>query len=155
MPHHSLNGEDCAPLASAGRHLGCDATLGSARARLLVWLLAWALLLAPVLGQMHRALHAAGEGAPPAVATASAGLPSVSQAPAHVHASWLHDLFGGHSPAQCQLLDQLHHGLAGPPTALQLAHALPIASGIARPHTEPRQQWQAAFFDARAPPGLA
>ena len=129
---------------------------GSARARLLVWVLAWALLLAPALGQMHRTLHAAGEGATPAVATALAAtsVPAASEVPVHAHASWLHDLFGGHSPAQCQLLDQLHHGLAGPPSALQLAHALPVASGIARAHAEPRQQWQAAFFDARAPPRL-
>ena len=65
-----------------------------ARRLALAWLVL-ALVLAPALGQMHRVLHL-----PVAV--------GLAQPTGHDHG--LGALFGGHSPADCQLLDQLHHG---------------------------------------------
>lgn len=99
----------------------------------LLWALVWALVLSPLLGQMHRAAHA----------TASA----------HTQ-HWLHALFPDHSPADCELLDQLSHGYAGPPAALSLTSVTP-------PGVVPLPAWQAphdvataVFFDPRAPPLL-
>jgi len=63
-----------------------------ARRLALAWLVL-ALVLAPALGQMHRVLHL-----PVAL--------GLAQPAGHDHG--LGALFGGHSPADCQLLDQLH-----------------------------------------------
>ena len=63
------------------------------------WVWAWlwlALLLAPSLGQMHRVLHLPGSSA------------------AAQHADGLAALFAGHSPADCEQLDQLTQGHAPP-----------------------------------------
>ena len=68
---------------------------------------------------------------------------------------WIHALFAGHGPAECQLLDQLHHALAGPPEAIELPQALPAAHFALPATTAPRAIPSAAHFDARAPPALA
>ena len=141
---------------------------------LLVWALVWAMLVAPALGQMHRAVHAAGEGRTSVAALH--GLSSLDSAAYHAaasfvdcdgagaarslantqaHASWIHALFAGHGPAECQLLDQLHHALAGPPAAIELPQALPAAHFALPATTAPRAIPSAAHFDARAPPALA
>lgn len=139
----------------------------------LVWALAWAMLLAPVLGQMHRAAHAASEGRPHLAAPqglAGQAIHHTQQysglderaapdtglfASAHAsHLSWVHALFAGHGPADCQLLDQLHHALAGPPAALKLPQALPAAIAALPAALPPRAIPIAAHFDARAPPAL-
>ena len=74
---------------------------------------------------------------------------------AQAHGGWIHALFAGHGPAECQLLDQLHHALAGPPAAIELPQALPAAHFALPATTAPRAIPSAAHFDARAPPALA
>lgn len=103
-------------------------------------LLALALLLAPALGQMHRALHGDGHG--PGVHSAGAPVASFSWAA----------LFSGHHASDCQLLDGLHLADAPPSTALASAHQLPFA----QPRTStpaPLGVRRAVPFQARAPPG--
>lgn len=117
------------------------------RAWLLAWLLVWAIALAPLLGQMHRVVHAGGLAAATVHGPAEAA-PASWNAPA----DWVHALFSGHGPADCQLLDQLHEGMAGPPSAVVLPpfwgeQALPIQPTIVRD-----ARVLAAFFDARGPP---
>ncbi|WP_042428931.1 hypothetical protein [Comamonas granuli] len=101
----------------------------------LAWLLL-ALVLAPALGQMHRALHLPG---------------ALGQA---VHAADGHGvaaLFGGHSPADCQLLDQLSHGGA---TVAEYAMPLAAPGGqrVALPAALPLRAAAPLPFQARAPP---
>lgn len=99
------------------------------------WLLL-ALVLAPALGQMHRALHLPG----------TLGL-AVHAADGHGVAA----LFGGHSPADCQLLDQLSHGGA---TVAEYAVPLAAPSGqqVAQPAAQPPRPVAPLPFQARAPP---
>lgn len=110
------------------------------------WLLAWALVLAivlaPLLGQMHRVVHWGSM----AGGTLHALQPELSAG------NWVHALFDGHGPAECQLLDQHHEGLAGPPAALVLP--LPWAEHpLACPRPAVRDgRMRVAFFHARAPP---
>lgn len=137
---------------------------GGGRARLdryglMLWLLL-ALVLGPLLGQMHRVVHATGLHA---VQAGTAGLATADGCKAAsadagaagcVPHSWVHALFGGHGPAECQLLDQLNHSYAGPPTVacfepVAPEGALPLPHAQAAPDHLP-----AAFFDARAPPAL-
>ena len=137
----------------------------SAQGLRLIWALVFALLLAPALGQMHRAVHGHGT-AVPGVRLATAQTVQALAAPRLVKETgaqdakqgaaqdWVHALFAGHHPAECQLLDQLHHSLGAPPPALSLAQALPPA-GLALPALQaPRGTTSAAHFDARAPPRL-
>jgi hypothetical protein len=102
-----------------------------------VWIWLWlALLLAPSVGQMHRVLHLPGGSVPTQ------------------HAEGLAALFAGHSPADCEQLDQLTQGCApswqppplpGPwPDAVR---TLPLA---AAPQSAPLRA-----FHARAPPWVA
>ena len=101
-----------------------------------LWWLALALALAPALGRMHRALH----------------LPAELGTSAHqAHAHGLAALFAGHSPADCQLLDQLTQGGAPaaewPPLAAAPAPACPPA-----PAAQPLRPCAPLPFQARAPP---
>ncbi|MDR0216929.1 MAG: hypothetical protein LBJ15_23375 [Comamonas sp.] len=144
-------------------------------------MLALAMVLGPTLGQMHRAVHAAGIS--PVVASAVSN--SCAQAVGHVvHASvadrdscaaplaqsaqaepgelppdctagnWVHALFAGHGPAECQLLDQANHGYAGPPAVLHFEGVAPDSALPAPYLPRPRAIFVAASFDARAPPAL-
>jgi hypothetical protein len=116
------------------------------RAWLLAWLLVWAIALAPLLGQMHRVVHAGGQAAATAHGPAEAG--AVSNAPV----DWVHALFSGHGPADCQLLDQLHEGMAGPPSAVVLPPFWGEQAQPAQPAIVRDGRMLAAFFDARGPP---
>ena len=136
-------------------------------------MLALAMVLGPTLGQMHRAVHAAG------LAPAAAAAPGISHA-AHGAAAdnsncdglvapsllaeqgaapadcptgnWVHALFAGHGPAECQLLDEASHGYAGPPAVAHFDAVAP-ESALPAPHLpRPRAIFVAASFDARAPP---
>ncbi len=104
--------------------------------RLVLWTLALALVLAPVLVGMHRMLHL-----PTAVSTAAP----------QVVAKGLSALFLGHDAAECQLLDQLIHGGA-PATAWipPLTHAVPACPS--EPAAQTPRAHAALPFLARAPP---
>ncbi len=102
--------------------------------------LLWALVLAPALGQMHRALHGSGLGAflhAPAV-----GEPAAFSVPA---------LFAGHHHTDCQLLDQLTLGDAPPSAGAALVHQPPHAPPAAGAQTPPSLR-RVAAFQARGPP---
>lgn len=103
-------------------------------------LLVLALLLAPALGQMHRALHGDGQGA----GVHRVGAPAASF-------SWA-ALFSGHHASDCQLLDGLHLADAPPSMAVVLAHPLPAAQPLTSTPA-PLGVRRAAPFQARAPPG--
>ena len=138
------------------------ASLGGWRGYWLVAMLALAMVLGPTLGQMHRAVHAAtpasvvgySGGAHAAHAPSADAAACVATADANGCSSgdWIHALFAGHGPADCQLLDQAGHGYAGPPALLQLAAVAPESAQVAVIFTRPRAIFVAASFDARAPP---
>ncbi|WP_415797104.1 hypothetical protein [Comamonas aquatilis] len=116
-------------------------------------LLALALVLGPALGQMHRVVHEAANSTASSVGNAY-GSAAVFATDSHVASGygWIHDLFAGHGPAECQLLDEHNHGYAGPP-ALQAF--TPVVPGTAVPLFVPQAtagQAILAFFDARGPP---
>ncbi len=110
------------------------------------WLLAWtlvlAMVLAPLLGQMHRVVHLGS----------IAGLASDAPRAGQPASDWVHALFDSHGPAGCQLLDQHHDGLAGPSAAPVLP--LPCADRASpAPRAAVRDgRMLGAFFLARAPP---
>ena len=106
-----------------------------ARRLALAWLVL-ALVLAPALGQMHRVLHL-----PVAL--------GLAQPAGHDHG--LGALFGGHSPADCQLLDQLHHGGAAVAES-SLPLAPPDGQQVASPAAQPLRAAPPLPFQARAPP---
>ena len=106
-----------------------------ARRLALAWLVL-ALVLAPALGQMHRVLHL-----PMAL--------GLAQPAGHDHG--LGALFGGHSPADCQLLDQLHHGGAAVAES-SLPLAPPNGQRVASPAAQPLRAAPPLPFQARAPP---
>ncbi|GKS91545.1 hypothetical protein [Acidovorax sp. SUPP2539] len=138
------------------------------RRRIAVWWIAFALLLAPLLGRMHQVVHGVGAGpsaVAPGLASASfsrpaagvarhAPAPPVATAPNALPGQAgdaLHALFAGHHGADCQLLDQLLLG-----GALLAALVLPTLHGAAQAplpehasHTGTRQR---SAFLARAPP---
>ena len=105
-----------------------------------LWWLVLALVLAPALGRVHRVLHLP---VPPGAA--------VQPADAHTHAHGLGQLFAGHAPADCQLLDQLNQG--GAPAAEW--HAPSAAATPAcppAPAAQPLRPGAPLPFQARAPP---
>ncbi|NMM84686.1 hypothetical protein B2J88_09965 [Rhodococcus sp. SRB_17] len=110
-----------------------------------LWCLLLALLLAPALGQMHRALHGAHMRA--VGPSSAAAVHAAGEQPTSIVSA----LFGGHSPAECQLLDQLTLGDWPHSAAPAPAHALPEALSSAGPQPHPRARRIAAFH-ARAPP---
>ncbi len=139
--------------------------------RWLMGLLALTMVLGPTLGQMHRAVHA---GAP------SKGSPHVAHLVGHAlqaatgvasgagssdctadtaalggscgQGGWVHALFAGHGPSDCQLLDQASHALAGPPAVLEFAGVAPEVGQPQSWPSAPHSIFIAASFDARAPP---
>lgn len=141
--------------AHGGRSGAARAAAGS---RWLPWVLVWALVLGPLLGQMHRVVHASSASP---VAALAAGAATESAQAGHEEwlgqgacapENWVHALFAGHGPAGCQLLDQLSQGHAGPVAADLFT---PIAPQSAVPQWAsqvPGGQSIAAFFDPRAPP---
>lgn len=132
--------------ARAGVRGGLD------RYGLVLWLVL-ALVLGPMLGQMHRVVHTTGLHAVQASIAGLANADGCKAASADcTQHPWVHALFGGHGPAECQLLDQLNHSYAGPPAVASFEPvapegALPLLYAQAAPRPVP-----AAFFDARAPP---
>ena len=155
-------------------------TLGDWRRYWLAAMLVLAMVLGPALGQMHRAVHAAGS-APMAALGSKLGANALHALHAPASASdaisdgascatsaelassgasssscgdWVHALFAGHGPADCQLLDQANHGFAGPPAVLQLVGEAPDSAQPAVHIPRPRAIFVAASFDARAPPAL-
>ncbi|WP_239009771.1 hypothetical protein [Delftia lacustris] len=123
----------------------------------MAWLLVWSIALAPLLGQMHRVVHAGGLASASASATATAT--ATAHGPVEVVATscaapvdWVHALFSGHGPADCQLLDQLHEGMAGPPPAVALPPFWGEQAEPAQPPIVRDGRVLAAFFDARGPP---
>ncbi|WP_291595440.1 hypothetical protein [Comamonas sp.] len=124
--------------------------------RWLMGLLALAMVLGPTLGQMHRAVHL---GSAPGGKTHA--VHSHAQATLYCLAernscatdlAWVHALFSGHGPAECQLLDQANHGYAGPVAVLAFSAPAPD-SFIPRPFAPaPRAVFIAAPPAARAPP---
>lgn len=133
--------------------------------RWLMGLLALAMVLGPTLGQMHRAvhlgsapggkIHAVHSHAAPALVAALvevAGNCPADRSNCASDLSWVHALFAGHGPAECQLLDQANHGYAGPVAVLAFS-APPPDSFIPRPFASaPRAIFIAAPLAARAPP---
>lgn len=121
----------------------------------MAWLLAWAMVLAPLLGQMHRVVHLGNLAGQASHVQQPAVQPAAAQPYAAQPASdWVHALFDGHGPAGCQLLDQHHHELAGPPSLAPLpfiwaVHAVASATVPVRDG-----RMLAAFFHARAPPTI-
>lgn len=120
------------------------------RARRARWLHAWlvlALLVAPLLGHVHRVLHTDASHAVSLVQAGGAAGPATHGHPA------LADLFGSHAGSgDCRLYDQLGHGDLGcGVAALSLPAVTPIgallvlreAAAVAR---------RAALFEARGPP---
>lgn len=105
-----------------------------------------ALVLGPTLGQVHRVLHGAAQPA----AQPAAHAPHNDRE----RAGFLFDLFAGHTPSDCQLLDQLMLGDAAHSIAPVLAHAPPAV--LPRPAAAPvRAAPRTAAFHARAPPAPA
>ncbi len=140
----------------------------------LTTLLALAMVLSPALGQMHRAVHAgathnAAHGQHWGHAAATTALltqatvvrsaadcvsSSSDRSGCASDLSWVHALFAGHGPAECQLLDQANHGYAGPPAVVAFVAPVP-ATALPQPYApEPRTIFFAAPFDARGPPSL-
>lgn len=128
--------------------------------RWLMGLLALAMVLGPTLGQMHRAVHL---GSAPGGKTHAVHSHAASPAQATLYClaernscatdlAWVHALFSGHGPAECQLLDQANHGYAGPVAVLAFSAPAPD-SFIPRPFAPaPRAVFIAAPPAARAPP---
>ncbi|GKS98266.1 hypothetical protein AVKW3434_02780 [Acidovorax sp. SUPP3434] len=124
------------------------------RRRIAVWWIAFALLLAPLLGRMHQVVHGVAPGLASASVSWPAGVAHHATAPdarPGQGGDALHALFAGHHGADCQLLDQLL--LSG---ALLAALVLPTVHGAAQAplpehasHTGTRQR---SAFLARAPP---
>lgn len=129
--------------------------------RWLMGLLALAMVMGPTLGQMHRAVHGVNTGPVKSYVVHSHALPTLSAAAGDCQSdnsgctsdlSWVHALFAGHGPAECQLLDQANHGYAGPVAVLAFS-APPPDSFIPRPFAPaPRAVFIAAPLAARAPP---
>ncbi|QXZ11325.1 hypothetical protein KUF54_07050 [Comamonas sp. Y33R10-2] len=130
--------------------------------RWLMALLALAMVLGPTLGQMHRAVHAgtaqsqshAGHQARVAAASESTSQNTSSTCATDplLGASWVQALFAGHGPAECQLLDQAHHGLAGPPSAIAFVAPVPAAVQLVVFAAVPHTIFLAAPPGARGPP---
>lgn len=109
----------------------------------LAWLLL-ALVAVPTLGRLHGAAHPAPPlRAAPAQPTAAA----LHDAPAE----WLHQLLPDHTPADCQLLDQLALAETAPttPQSAPLPERCTQAAPLHTPSTAPRH---VAQFQARGPP---
>ena len=140
----------------------------------LTTLLALAMVLSPALGQMHRAVHAgathnAAHGPHWGHAAATTALltqakvvrsaadcvnSSSDRSGCASDLSWVHALFAGHGPAECQLLDQANHGYAGPPAVVAFVAPVPATALPQSFAPEPRTIFFAAPFDARGPPSL-
>lgn len=125
----------------------------SAPQRLFFGLLMLALLLAPLLGQLHRTLHG------PVLLARVACAPSIAEAPggrgAVPEAAGLSgvQLFADHlGETDCRLYDQLAQGdlLPGVPTLASLP-LLPAAITVHRLAADAVAR-RAALFDARGPP---
>ena len=106
----------------------------SPRHDLWVWCLALALCLAPTWGQIHRVLH----------------LPHALGLVEHVQGS-LGALLASHSPADCELLDQLSY--AGPVSEAS-AHTPSVPASVWQAFlpTQPLRAASPLPFQARAPP---
>lgn len=131
--------------------------------RWLMGLLALSLLLGPTLGQMHRAVHAGSASSSTAfvahahaiqaaAVTADAADCATGANTCGADLAWVHALFAGHGPAECQLLDQANHGYAGPPAVLAFTAAAPPALLPQPQAPAPRAIFVAAPLTARAPP---
>nr|WP_240487539.1 hypothetical protein [Comamonas thiooxydans] len=161
MSHRSHLRRNSRP-ASAG---GCASLREIWVMRWLMGLLALAMVLGPTLGQMHRAVHAVntvpaksyvahshGQPTSSVVAVAAAGDCQSDNSGCAPDQGWVHALFAGHGPAECQLLDQANHGYAGP-VAIKAFSAPAPDSFIPRPFAPaPRAIFIAAPLAARAPP---
>jgi len=126
-PHTMLAPSALKALPTPGLASVCGAVLRMA-ARRLGWLgLLLVLVLAPVLGQMHRIHHPVWRAAT-APAVAPLTLDTASAEPDQVRTEgWLDRLFSHHSgDADCLLYDQLGHD--GPPQALSVVDLGPALS---------------------------
>jgi hypothetical protein len=109
--------------------------------RLVVCLVALALVAAQLLGLMHRVLHVPVAGTSSVASMASTASPV------------LKSLFAGHEgDASCRLYDSLGHDFAPPAPAIVLPLAL-CAVVLEVLRCEFVARW-AALFDARGPPSL-
>lgn len=120
------------------------------------WAMAWlalALVLGPALGQMHRVVHAASSSTAISAASAATGATALGS-DSHVVSGygWIHDLFAGHGPAECQLLDEHNHGYAGPPALQAFTPVVPDTAVPLFVAQAAAGQAILAFFDARGPP---
>ena len=126
-----------------------------ASARLLLWWLVLAMLMAPALGRIHQVVH-------PSVwsGAAASGAHAPTAGHAHVHraatqdAHWLLALFKGHSHSDCQLHDQLNAWASGPALGQNPPAALPQELPC-QLEARTASAGSAAFFDPRAPPAAA
>ena len=117
-------------------------TLASATLRALLL----ALVLAPTLGQVHRALH--GPGQLPHIFNSAHSANNSTDAAARS----LHALFSAHQASDCLWLDQLTLADAAPSAPSALAHSAPEAQFWADTPLAPHWQRRQAAFQARAPP---
>lgn len=106
-----------------------------------------ALVLAPTLGQVHRALHGPGQFSHSAHNTHHSANHSVDAA-----AFSLAALFSPHQASDCLWLDQLTLADAAPSAPSALAHSAPEAQFWADTPLAPHWQRRQAAFQARAPP---
>ena len=111
------------------------------------WLLGYALLLAlvlaPTLGQIHRALHGPDHFASVSAFSAHSAKPAAFSLAA---------LFSAHQASDCVWLDHLTLADAPPSAAPALAHSAPEAQFWADTPLAPHWQRSQAAFQARAPP---
>lgn len=128
-------------------------TASSRRTRTLIAISVVALLLAQLLGLLHRIEHA-GRGHLPSLAVAAkADLATLATLSAKAPSA-LKLLFGSHDAGSCDLYDQVTHG-----DALSTATAPLPAPAFTEAPAEVHPAWhlaaQAAGFLARGPPALS
>ncbi|MBP6599184.1 MAG: hypothetical protein KA216_07020 [Giesbergeria sp.] len=102
-----------------------------------------ALVLAPSLGHVHRALHAPGQ---------PAHFVHLERSANNTAAFTLKALFSPHQASDCLWLDQLTLADAAPSAPPALAHSAPHAHVWADTPLAPHWQRRQAAFQARAPP---
>ena len=109
-----------------------------------------ALVLAPSLGQIHRALHGPGQFSHSAHSAHNTH-PSANHR-VDAAAFSLAALFSPHQSSDCLWLDQLTLADAAPSAPPALAHSAPHAHVWADTPLAPHWQRRQAAFQARAPP---
>ena len=112
--------------------------------RLLLSVLALALVLSQSLGQLHAVKHGS-------LASAAHVMGAQEGSKTHHDGGFLKQLFSSHSSTDCRLYDQLGNSYALPAVALMLLPAVSPSPPVAIFAGEALARW-ASLFDARGPP---